>query len=462
VETGRSYCQLGAIFVKKRQIAVVGSGISGLSAAWLLSHKHRVTLIEADTHPGGHSNTVDCEVDGVDVAVDTGFIVYNPPAYPNLTALFRHLDVPTAPSNMSFSVSMGRGAYEYAGSGPAQVVGQASNLLNPGHWRLIRDIPRFFKTSLAKLPALSEDTTIAQFLKAEGYSDYFLERHLLPMAGAIWSAAPGDMRDYPAKAFLKFFNNHGLLKITNRPLWRTVKGGSREYVSRLIRGGMFETRLRTPIASIRRGASGVTIRAVNGEEQGYDDVVVATHADQALAMLVDATPEERRLLSCFRYSRNRAILHRDDRLMPKRRRLWSSWNFLSELPPHSATTSAVTYWMNKLQPLPVDAPLFVSLNPLEEPSVSKVLGEFDYAHPIFDPSAMAAQKELWKIQGVRHTWFCGAYWGSGFHEDGIQAGLAAAEGLGGVRRPWSVPDESGRIHLGPYRPELSPPQETVE
>jgi predicted NAD/FAD-binding protein len=304
--------------------------------------------------------------------------------------------------------------------------------------------------------------TIAQFLEAEGYSSFFLERHLLPMAGAIWSAAPGDMRHYPAKAFLKFFNNHGLLKITNRPLWRTVKGGSREYVSRLIRAGVFETRLRTPVAAIRRNPSGVTVRTVNGEERSYDDVVLATHADQALAMLGDATPEERRLLSCFRYSQNRAILHRDERLMPKRRRLWSSWNYLSELPPHSATTSTVTYWMNKLQPLPVDAPIFVSLNPLEEPRMGKVLGEFDYAHPIFDPAAMAAQKELWKIQGVRHTWFCGAYWGSGFHEDGIQAGLAAAEALGGVRRPWSVPDESSRIHLGPQPPETAPSREAVE
>ncbi len=444
-----------------RHIAVVGSGISGLSAAWLLSQKHRVTLIEADARPGGHSNTVDCEVDGVDVAVDTGFIVYNPPAYPNLTALFSHLEVPTALSNMSFAVSMGNGTFEYAGSGLAQLVGQPSNLLSPGHWQLMRDIPRFFRTTLAKLPTISDDMTIAQFLKAEGYSEYFLERHLLPMAGAIWSAAPGDMRDYPAKAFLRFFNNHGLLKITGRPLWRTVKGGSREYVSRLIRSGSFETRLRTPVTSIRRGPNGVTIRARSGEEQTYDDVVIAAHADQALALLSDATPEERRLLSCFRYSKNRAILHRDDRLMPKRKRLWSSWNYLSEMPPHSATTSAVTYWMNKLQPLPVETPLFVSLNPLEEPRMEKVLAEFDYAHPIFDPAAMAAQRDLWKIQGARRTWFCGAYWGSGFHEDGIQAGLAAAEALGGVRRPWSVTDESGRIHLAPGRPEAAPSEEAV-
>ena len=448
--------------MKKRHIAVVGSGISGLSAAWLLSHTDQVTLIEAENRPGGHSNTVDCEVEGRDVPVDTGFIVYNPPAYPNLTALFDHLGVPTAPSNMSFSVSMGNGAYEYAGSGPRQLLGNAGNLVNPGHWRMIRDIPRFFRTTLAKLPSLAEDVTIAEFLEAEGYSDYFMERHLLPMAGAIWSAAPGDMRDYPARAFLTFFSNHGLLQVTNRPLWRTVKGGSREYVSRLIRSGRFDTRLRTPISAIKRHQGGVTLRTRNGEEQTFDDVVIAAHADQALAMLSDASPEERRLLQAFRYSRNRAILHRDDRLMPRRRGLWSSWNYMSGLPPHDGSASAVTYWMNKLQPLPVETPLFVSLNPLQEPDVATVLAEFDYAHPIFDPSAMRAQKELWTIQGQRNTWFCGAYFGAGFHEDGIQSGLAVAEQLAGMRRPWRVANESGRIFLGPDQRGPQPLSETVD
>jgi predicted NAD/FAD-binding protein len=433
--------------LKSRHIAVIGSGISGLSAAWLLSKRHRVTLIEADHRPGGHSNTVDCEVDGRDVSVDTGFIVYNPPAYPNLTALFDHLEVPTAPSNMSFAVSMGNGAYEYSGGNVAQLIGNASNLLSPGHWRLIADIPRFFRTSMARLQNLDENTTIAEFLEAEGYSAYFMDRHLLPMAGAIWSAAPGDMRHYPAKAFLKFFNNHGLLKLANRPLWRTVRGGSREYVARLIRDGQFETRLRTPIVSITRSATGVTLRCARGEEQVFDDVVIAAHADQTLSMLKDASPEERRILSNFRYSRNRAILHRDERLMPKRRRLWSSWNYLSEGPKASSAASAVTYWMNALQPLTVKTPLFVSLNPLREPDSKQVIEEFDYAHPVFDPAAMAAQRDLWSLQGVRRTWFCGAYFGAGFHEDGIQAGLAVAEDLGGVRRPWSVENESGRISL---------------
>ena len=444
--------------MKPRQIAVVGSGIAGLSAAWLLSRTHQVTLIEADTRPGGHANTIDCEVHGTEVAVDTGFIVYNPPAYPNLTALFDRLGVPSVASNMSFSVSMGNGAYEYAGSGLSQLVGTPRNLLNPGHWRLMRDIPRFFRTATERLSELPDDVTLGDFLRAEGYSDYFRDRHLLPMAGAIWSAAPGDMRDYPARAFIRFFENHGLLKVRNRPEWRTVKGGSREYVSRIIRDGAFETRLRTPISAIRRNAKGVTLHAVNGGEQSFDEVVLACHADQAMAMLKDASPEERRLLSCFRYSQNRAVLHRDQSLMPHRRRLWASWNYLSGIPRLGHEASSVTYWMNKLQPLNVDVPLFVSLNPLTEPDVNNVLGEFDYAHPIFDPAAMAAQRDMWTIQGAQHTWFCGAYLGSGFHEDGIQSGLAVAERLGCLKRPWSVANESGRIHLGPQDSQSPPLQ----
>lgn len=448
--------------MKSRRIAVVGSGISGLSAAWLLSKSHDVTLIEAENRPGGHSNTVDCDIDGKDVAVDTGFIVYNPPAYPNLTAMFSHLNVPTAPSNMSFAVSMGNGAYEYAGSNLLQLVGNASNLLSRGHWRLMRDIPRFFNTALAKLPGLSDNVTIGEFLKAEGYSDYFTDRHLLPMAGAIWSATAGDMRDYPARAFLRFFDNHGLLQLTNRPLWRTVQGGSREYISRLMRDSTLTVRLQTPVKSITRDQSGITIQSVHGDTQNFDDVVIATHGDQALALLANPTPDERRILGAFRYSCNRAILHRDETLMPKRRRLWASWNYMSGLPPAVVQTSSVTYWMNSLQPLPTKSPVFVSLNPATSPRASRVLAEFDYTHPVFDPAAMAAQKSLWTLQGQHGTWFCGAHFGSGFHEDGLQAGLDVAEQLGGVRRPWTVAGESARIHVEPVAPETVRLREAAE
>ena len=444
-----------------RHIAVIGSGISGLSAAWLLSQEHRVTLFEAEARPGGHSNTVDVDIDGTAVAVDTGFIVYNPPAYPNLTALFDHLKVPTAPATMGFSVSMGDGAYEYAGTNLAQLVGHARNLFDAGHWQLIRDIPRFFKTTLAKLPSLGEDVKIGQFLAAEGYSDYFIERHLLPMAGAIWSAAANDMRDYPALAFLRFFDNHGLLKLTNRSLWRTVTGGSRHYVSRLIADGRFELVLNASVRGIRRTPHGVSLRLRGDAELVFSDVVIATHADQALAMLDDASPRERGLLGRFRYSRNHAILHRDESLMPRRRRLWSSWNYLSAMPP-AASASAVTYWMNALQPLNTKEPVFISLNPLRDPAKLKVLAEFDYAHPVFDAGAMTAQRDIWQIQGLNRTWFCGAHFGSGFHEDGLQAGLAVAEQLGDVKRPWSLTNPSGRMHLPRAAGELTPYVEAAE
>jgi predicted NAD/FAD-binding protein len=435
--------------VSFRHIAVVGSGISGLSAAWLISRTYRVTLFESESWPGGHANTVNVDVNGQSVAVDTGFIVFNPPAYPNLTALFAHLGVPTAPSAMGFSVSMGGGAYEYGGANLFQLLGHAGNLVDAGHWRLIRDIPRFFRSAPVRIEAYPDDATMGQFLEAEDYSRYFVERHLLPMAGAIWSAEPLAMRDYPARAFLRFFENHGLLQLTNRPQWRTVHGGSQSYVSRLIADGGFDVRLKTPVRAIRRTPHGVSLRAGDGSEQVFSDVVIATHADQALAVLSDVSPAERALLSAFRYTRNRAILHRDDELMPKRRRLWSSWNYMSALPAHRAAASSVTYWMNALQPLNTKVPLFVSINPLRQPENAKVLAEFDYAHPVFDTAAMSAQRHIWQLQGLNRTWFCGAHFGSGFHEDGLQAGLAVAEQLAGAERPWQVPNASGRIHARP-------------
>jgi uncharacterized protein len=269
--------------VQPLKIAVIGSGISGLSAAWLLSKRHRVVLFEADDRAGGHANTVEYPIDGKAIAIDTGFIVYNPPAYPNLTALFRHLGVATAKSEMSFSVSLGNGDYEYAGSNLLQLVGRSANLVDAKHWQLMRDIPRFFKTALARMPELDEDLTLGEFLEAEGYSAYFIERHLLPMAGAVWSSAAGNMRDYPARAFIRFFHNHGLLKLTNRPEWRTVSGGSRQYVSKLIEDGNFELRTRQPVRRITRRPRDVKVETAEGHFENFDEVVIATHGDQALA-----------------------------------------------------------------------------------------------------------------------------------------------------------------------------------
>ena len=432
--------------LKKRRIAVIGSGISGLSAAWLLSQRHDVCLYEADSRIGGHANTVVCQGPKGDVAVDTGFIVYNEAAYPNLVALFDYLDVPTAATEMGFAVSLDEGRIEYAGRGMAQIIGASRNLLDPEHWRMLVGIARFFRTALRRAEILPDDVSLGTFLSAEGYGPAFIARHLLPMAGAIWSSAPEQMLNYPARSFLRFFDNHGLLQIRNRPKWRTVSGGSREYVRRLIDDSQFEIAMGQPVQRVVRHPSHVTIACAEGEQQDYDHVVIATHADQALNLLDVATADERALLSAFGYTMNRTILHRDSRLMPRRRRLWSSWNYIGT---SGTAQCAITYWMNALQPLATTADYFVSLNPAVEPAATSVLKTFDYAHPIFDARALAAQRHLWDLQGRQNTWFCGAYFGAGFHEDGLQSGLAVADALGGALRPWTVPDPSSRIFTKP-------------
>ncbi len=427
------------------KIAVVGGGIAGLSAAWLLSQKHDVTLIEREERLGGHANTVDVETGGSHLAVDTGFIVYNEAAYPNLAALFAHLGVITAPTRMTFAVSLGDGAYEYSGSGLHRIFGQWRNLASLSQWRLAADIVQFFRHASAQAAGLPAGATLGDLLARHGYSAAFVDRHLLPMAGAIWSVAPGRMSGYPAAAFIQFFENHGLLKLTNRPCWRTVVGGSREYVSRLAASGCFRTVSGVTVTSVRRshGAVSVSDGAYTGR---FDHAVIATHADEALAMLDDADEFEVQDLGAFAYSRNRAILHTDATLMPQRRKLWSSWNYLGR-EGMDQNVATVTYWMNSLQPLNTSANLFVTLNPRHEPAPGTVLREFSYDHPVFDSGAMAAQQRIWRLQGRRRTWFCGAHFGAGFHEDGLQSGLAVAEQLGGLVRPWKVANPSGRIHV---------------
>ena len=428
--------------LQQLKIAVIGSGISGLSAAWLLSQRHDVTLIEAEGRIGGHSNTVDCLDNGRAIPIDTGFIVYNTAAYPNLVALFEHLGVPAVATEMGFGVSLDEGRYEYAGRGLGQIIGGWRNLADPGHWRTLAGITRFFRNAVAHATAIPDDMTLGTFLREYGYSRDFAERHLLPMAAAIWSSEPGPMMDYPARAFLRFFDNHGLLKFTNRPKWRTVKGGSREYVSRLLGDSRMRVLTGHPVRRIERQPGLVTVHADGGFHETFDHAVIATHADQALAMLAYPTMEEVRHLSAFRYSDNRAILHRDTSLMPRRKRLWSSWNYIGG---RDVSGCALTYWMNALQPLATAADYFVTLNPHREPAPHLVEREFAYTHPIFSPEAMRAQTQLWTLQGRYRTWFCGAHFGSGFHEDGLQAGLAVAEQLGGLKRPWTVAAPSGRI-----------------
>lgn len=431
-------------------VAVIGAGISGLSAAWLLSKSRNVTLFEAEPRLGGHANTVDVAVDAGKLPVDTGFIVYNDRNYPNLVALFETLSVPTQASNMSFAASLDGGRFEYSGSGLAGLLGQKSNLVNPRFWRMLNGVMRFYREAADSLtdPAYA-NLSLGDFLTAKRYHKSFVEDHLLPMGAAIWSTSADDIRDYPLVAFLRFFVNHGLVTLKDRPQWRTVTGGSREYVARL--RGAFEGRVvkGARIVSVTRGDHNVTLRDAAGNEAIFDDVVIAAHADEALAMLADADTRERSILSGIRYTPNRAVLHSDVRLMPRRKSVWSSWNYMANAAQNATSPLCVTYWMNRLQSLDTKTPLLVTLNPHVEIAAEKVLGNFDYSHPLFDGKALDAQQRLWQLQGRNNTWFCGAYFGSGFHEDGLQAGLAVAEQLGGVMRPWTVADPSGRITLGP-------------
>ena len=431
-------------------VAVVGSGISGLSAAWLLSQRHRVTLFEADSRPGGHSNTVEVPSANGPVAVDTGFIVYNELAYPNLTALFAHLGVETVATEMSFAVSLDVGALEYSGTNLRGLFAQPRNLLRPRFWSMLRDLVRFYREAPREAAQFGM-MPLDAYLDLRGYGRPFRDDHLYPMAAAIWSTPAARVGDYPFEAFVRFCENHQLLQLSNRPLWRTVKGGSARYVEKMTRGFVDGNRLHLDSAALRidRDDDGVLIHTENGPPpRRFDHVVLATHADQALKLLPDPTADERRVLGAFGYTRNRAVLHSDPALMPRRRAVWSSWNYAADRAKDDGLS--VTYWMNRLQHIPESTPLFLTLNPTRAPRREHLIRSEIYEHPVFNVAAMQAQGELWSLQGRQRTWFCGAYFGSGFHEDGLQAGLAVAEMLGGVRRPWNVANESDRV-----RPRMS-------
>jgi len=438
--------------LKRKRIAVIGGGISGLSSAWLLSQNNDVVLYEREARLGGHSNTVDVQTpDGV-IPVDTGFIVFNEWTYPNLVALFDHLKIPTLATDMSFGVSADDGRFEYSGGTLTGLVGQFSNIFRPRFWRMLREVNRFYSSAPEKLlKGEFAGKTLGDVLNDGNYSDAFQRDHLLPMAAAIWSGTVEGMRDYPAASFARFFVNHGLFNYTDRPQWRTVKGGSREYVEKISK--TFESRIGAGVRHIKRTTNSVEITDKTGHTDTFDGVIMASHADNTLAMLSDADEKERQLLSPFEYQKNLAVLHNDVKLMPKRRRVWSSWNYLArpnqDTTQHEDLSVCVTYWMNNLQHLDERHPLFVTLNPVQPVETDCIFETFEYDHPLFDKNTDAAQQKLWQLQGHRNTWYCGSYFGAGFHEDGLQSGLWAAESAGSVRRPWTVDDESGRIHLGP-------------
>jgi uncharacterized protein len=426
------------------KIAVIGSGISGLSCAWALSQRHDVTLIEAENRLGGHSNTIEVpQRAGGTIAVDTGFIVHNPKTYPNFVALLDYLDVAYEETEMSFSVSTGGGAFEYSGHSFRNLLGRMQQWVNPWHWRLVYDLVRFYRS--AESGGTNDIQTLGEFLALEGYSQAFIHRHILPIAAAIWSSSPEHMARYPFRAFVRFFANHNLFALGNRPKWRTVAGGSRNYVEKLVADAKFKVRLGLKVKTVERYQDHIIVKGPHDYQERFDHVVLATHADQALKLLDKASLEELDLLQHFKTSSNRAILHRDKNLMPKGRRFWSSWNYMGA----NDGAVCVTYWMNELQNLRSPEDHFVSLNPFEEPAADKLDGTFIYRHPIFTTQTLSAQQYLWNLQGKQNTWFCGAWFGAGFHEDGLQAGLAVAEQLGGVRRPWVVADESDRICVSP-------------
>jgi len=401
-------------------IAVVGSGISGLAAARLLSRGHAVSLFEAAPRLGGHANTLDVVLDGVGHPVDTGFLVYNRATYPNLVRLFDELGVPAAPSEMSFSVSLESPAIEWAGTNLGTLFAQPTNLLRPGFLRMLRDVLRFNREA----PLAAGAPTLGAFLASGRYSAEFRDWYLLPMAAAIWSCPTRAMLDYPFASFARFFGNHGLLQLADRPQWYTVPGGSRRYVEAMARG-LADVRVSTPVRTLQREAGGVR---VNGER--FDAVVLACHSDQALRLLgAGATHAERAVLGAIPYQRNRALLHTDASLLPRRRRVWSAWNYSAGRDAPEGRPVAVHYLLNKLQPLPFARPVIVSLNPHREPAAGSVLAEIDYEHPVFGAGADAAQARLAAIQGTCRTWYCGAWTRYGFHEDGLASALAVAGSL---------------------------------
>ncbi len=424
-----------------QRIAIVGSGIAGLTAARELTKPAAgsrqvaaVTLFEADDHFGGHANTVDVTLDGVSHGVDTGFLVFNPRTYPGLVGLFADLGVATAPAEMSFSVQAPALGLVWSGTNLGGLFAQRSNLARPAFWRMLAEILRFNRLATARAsapadvgasPALAQP--VGEFLDQHRFGTALREWYLLPMIACIWSCPARQMLAFPIGTLVRFCHNHGLLQVTDRPQWLTVRGGSRQYVRRIV-DGLRDTRLATPVLGVLRTDSGVLVRTAHGTEH-FNQLVLACHTDQALRLLgADATADERRLLGAIAYQPNRAVLHTDATLLPQRRSAWAAWNHEAAA-DGAATGVCLHYLLNRLQPLPWQQPVIVSLNPLREPRADSVIRSFAYDHPVFDLAAIAAQRRLHEIQGARQTWFCGAWAGHGFHEDGLQSGMNAARRL---------------------------------
>lgn len=424
-----------------KRIAVIGGGIAGVASAWLLSRRHRVTLFEAGDYVGGHTNTIDIEVEGHRHPIDTGFLVFNDRTYPNLCALFACLGVASVESEMSFGVSLAEPEIEWAGSDLGTVFAQPANLLRPAFLGMLADILRFNReTTRMAASGDAPSVSLGDYLAAGRYGSAFRDWYLLPMAAAIWSCPTRTMLDYPLATFARFCHNHGLLQIFDRPRWRTVEGGGREYVRRIL-AQLDDVQVATPVLGVERLADGVWVRCRDGAER-FDEAVFACHSDQTLAILgAGASIDERRILGAVQYQPNVALVHTDTALLPRRRKVWSAWNYLAGAGRPDERPVSVSYLINRLQPLPFETPVVVSLNPFSEPARGKLIRRIEYAHPVFDQAAVDAQAALPTIQGQRHSWFAGAWTGYGFHEDGLKSAMVVARALG-AEIPWQPSAEA--------------------
>ncbi len=414
------------------KLAIIGSGISGLSAAWLLRDRHQISLFEAADRLGGHTHTVACRHDGRDLCLETGFMVFNRVNYPLLCRLFDRLGIASQASDMSYSLSCRSCGLEYSGNGPGGVFAQGRNLFAPRFYGLLKGVVAFNGLARRLLASPGDMPATVGALETSGRLPEAVFRHyLLPMVAAIWSAPLGGVRDFPLGALLRFFANHGLLGLDTHHAWRTVVGGSSTYVSAMARD-LHRVHTATPVVGLRREATAVAVRFAGGAEERFDGAVVAVHADQALRMLDDPSGAERELLGAWRYSENETLLHCDRAQLPRARRAWASWNSTVADCRATQPRASHTYWLNSLQALDAPVEYQVTLNPLQPIAEDSILARLHYRHPVFDPGSMATQSDLPRLNGVRNTWFCGAYFGFGFHEDGLRSGLDVAADLGGT------------------------------
>ncbi len=424
------------------RVAVVGSGIAGLVSAWILSQRHQVVLFEASDYLGGHTHTHDIELNGRRHAVDTGFIVHNPTHYPLLTRLFVDLGVRTQPTTMSFSVRNEATGLEYNATTLDTLFCQRRNLVSLRFLGMLRDLLRFYRIAPALLEQTDDGPSLGAYLEQYGFGAAFRDEHLVPMAAALWSAPSAQVLSFPARYLVRFLVNHHMLQIAGRPQWRVVQGGSRSYIDALCARWRVDTRPATPVLSVRRCADGVELRVAAGIER-FDQVVLACHSDQSLALLADADQREREILGAIRYQANDTVLHTDARMLPRNRKAWAAWN--AHIPRQAADTCTVSYCMNILQGIASDEPLIVSLNGGDAIDPARVLRRIVYHHPVYTHQSVAAQRRKPEIQGRRRTWYAGAYWGWGFHEDGVRSATEVARGLG-VHWPDAPPtvEPSGR------------------